>query len=73
MKCCSKESLVPWLVLLGGFLVVIEFIYHKHVHFSLEKLPLFYALFGFGVCRGVLWLAQQIQTRLQREEDYYDG
>ena len=63
--------------LLRGFyaictlLVVADFVVHRHVYHPFERLPTFYALFGFIACVLLVLVATQMRRALMRGEDYY--
>ncbi len=46
--------------------------YHHHTHYSVERIPAFYALFGFLAYAGIVTGAKQLRKVLKRPEDYYD-
>jgi hypothetical protein len=52
--------------------VVADFFYHKHGHFSFEQIIGFHAGFGFVAYVGLVLLAKQLRRVLKRDEDYYD-
>jgi len=64
--------------LLGGFyavclfLLVLDFILHRHVAHTWESLTGFYALFGFVACVTLVLIAKQMRKIVMRKEDYYD-
>lgn len=64
--------------LLRGFyaicilLVVIDFFVHRHILMMWEKLPAFYALYGFVACVLLVLLAKLMRKVVMRKEDYYD-
>lgn len=64
--------------LLNGFyvicalLVVADFIFHRHIAHLWEKVPTFYALFGFVACVVLVLVAKVMRKFLMRKEDYYD-
>lgn len=64
--------------LLRGFyaicvlLVVIDFVVHRHIGFAWEKIPAFYALYGFVACVLLVVLAKMMRHVVMRKEDYYD-
>jgi hypothetical protein len=64
--------------LLKGFyaicvlLVGADFIVHRHIGFDWEKIPAFYAIYGFVACVLLVVLAKKMRSVLMREEDYYD-
>ncbi len=55
-----------------GLLVVADFIVHRHVYMPLEKIPAFYALYGFAALVGVVILAKLLRKAVGRSEDYYE-
>ena len=62
---CIAIALIDVLDLVGV-------LYHKHPHYAAEKIPGFYAIFGFAayaliVVAGFVW-----RKVVMREEDYYD-
>ncbi len=64
--------------LLRGFyavcvlLLVLDLVLHRHVVHSWEKLPEFYAVFGFVACVVLVLVATQMRKVVMRKEDYYD-
>ena len=64
--------------LLKGFyavcalLVLADFVFHRHIGFDWEKVPAFYALYGFVACVLLVLIAKQMRKILMRKEDYYD-
>lgn len=53
-------------------LFVLDFILHRHVYHSWEKLWGFYPLYGFVGCVVLVLIAKWMRTFLMRPEDYYD-
>ncbi len=54
-------------------LLISEFFIHKHVYFSWEKWPGFYAVFGFVAFVALIFTAKYIlRPIVKRKEDYYD-
>jgi len=64
--------------LLRGFYVICillalaDFVVHRHIGFDWEKIPAFYALYGFVACVLLVLIAKQMRKILMRREDYYD-
>ena len=64
--------------LLKGFyaicilLVLADFVLHRHIGFDWEKIPAFYAIYGFVACVLLVLIAKQMRKVLMRREDYYD-
>ena len=66
--------------LLKGFyaicilLALADFVVHRHIGFDWEKIPAFYAIYGFVACVLLVLIAKQMRKVLMRKEDYYgDG
>ena len=55
-----------------GFLLIADFIFHRHVVHPWEALWGFYALFGFVACVVLVLVAKGMRKYLMRQEDYYD-
>lgn len=53
-------------------LVLADFIIHRHIETTVEKIPAFYALYGFVACVILVLIANQMRRWLMRGEDYYD-
>jgi hypothetical protein len=53
-------------------LLVLDFILHRHAAHAWERLPGFYALFGFVACVTLVLIAKQLRRLLMRREGYYD-
>jgi hypothetical protein len=52
--------------------VVLYALLHEHPHFNIEKIPGFYAGFGFVAFVVIVLLGKQFRKLVKREEDYYD-
>ena len=65
-------KIIRVLFVLCALLVGIDLVYHKHWHFSFEKWPGFFAVFGFVACVGLAVAARGLRVLLKRREDYYD-
>ena len=53
-------------------LVLADFIVHRHIGFDWEKIPAFYAFYGFVACVLLVVVAKRMRNVLMRKEDYYD-
>lgn len=53
-------------------LVALDFIVHRHIYLDFEKIPTFYAIYGFVACTVLVVLAKLMRLVLMRDEDYYD-
>ncbi len=64
--------------LLKGFyaicilLVLADFVFHRHIGFDWEKIPAFYAIYGFVACVLLVLIAKKMRNVVMRKEDYYD-
>ncbi len=67
---------VQWLI--RGFcaicvlLVIADFVIHRHISMSLEKIPAFYAIYGFGAYCLLVVLSNFLRKLVMRDENYYD-
>ena len=53
-------------------LVIADFMVHRHIITDVERVPAFYALYGFIACVVLVLIASQMRKWLMRDEDYYD-
>jgi hypothetical protein len=53
-------------------LIAADFVVHRHTELSLEKIPAFYAIYGFAALVGVVLLAKALRKLVGRNEDYYE-
>lgn len=61
-----------WIVCIALGLLDVAHAYHKHPHFSWEKLPNFYGFYGFVSFVFLVLVAKSVRPILKRREDYYD-
>lgn len=54
------------------FLVVVDFIVHRHILLAWENIPAFYAIYGFIACVVLVVLAKIMRIYVMRDEEYYD-
>ena len=54
-------------------LLLIDFVFHRHVTHSWESVWGFYAVFGFVACVVLVLIAKEMRKILMRREDYYDN
>jgi hypothetical protein len=52
-------------------LFLADFTYDKYGHFSVEKLPGFYGVFGFVMFTALIIAAKTLRIFIKRPEDYY--
>jgi hypothetical protein len=60
------------LAALCALALVADFFYTKHPHFAVERLPAFYALYGFVGSVGLVLAAKGLRRWLMRDEDFYE-
>ena len=66
LACCA-------VLLLADVLDMLGIGYHKHVHYGIESVGGFYAIFGFAAYSlivGAGWIWRRVVIR---DEDYYDA
>lgn len=54
-----------------AFLFAADFVVHRHTYHDWEKIPAFYALFGFGAYVIIVLSATVLRKLVMRQEDYY--
>lgn len=72
----DKPENVRWILIvfyiLSGLLFALDFVVHRHIYLDFEKIPAFYALYGFVACVVLVVIAKWMRVLLMRKEDYYD-
>lgn len=53
-------------------LLVADFLVHRHISTDIERIPAFYAAYGFVALVGVVMAAKGLRRLVKRDEDYYD-
>ncbi len=56
-----------------GILLLLDFILHRHISHSWERLLGFYSIYGFIGCVSIVFGAKWLRTLVKRDEDYYDS
>jgi hypothetical protein len=69
----NVERLLRVFYLCLAILVVLDFVLDRHVYHPLDRIPAFYALYGFAACWILVVIAKRMRRVLMRDEDYYDG
>lgn len=67
----NVKRILRVLYVICGLLVVLDFVIHRHTMLAIEKLPAFYAAYGFIGCVLLVLIAKWMRTFLMRPEDYY--
>jgi hypothetical protein len=72
----DRPSTISWILrvfyALCIILVLLDFVVHRHIYVDFEKIPTFYALYGFVACVVLVLLAKVMRFLLMRGEDYYE-
>lgn len=53
-------------------LLIADFVVHRHMSTDIERVPAFYALYGFVALVGVVMAAKGLRRIVMRDEDYYE-
>ena len=68
----NVDRLLKGLYVIFNLLVLADFVIHRHIGFNWEKIPAFYAIYGFVACVLLVIIAKRIRNIVMRQEDYYD-
>jgi len=68
----NVEKLLKVFYVICGLLFVLDFVVHRHVYTDMEKLPGFYAIYGFVAFVALVVGSKFLRKLLMRKEDYYD-
>ncbi len=71
-KPVNVEKLLKVFYALCGLLFMVDFVIHRHIYTNWEKLPGFYALYGFVAFVVLVVVSHLLRRLLMRKEDYYD-
>ena len=66
------QRILKWFYAICILLVLADFVLHRHIGFGWEKIPAFYALYGFVACVVLVVIAKKMRDYVMRKEDYYD-
>lgn len=72
----DKPENVKW-TLRGFYIICVllaatDFIIHRHITMAWEKIPAFYAMYGFMACVALVIIAKKLRKVVMRKENYYD-
>lgn len=67
----SATKIIAALAVVCVGLFLLDFTYHKHVHFEVEKIPGFYGIYGFVMFTALILAAKTLRKIIKRPEDYY--
>jgi hypothetical protein len=68
----NVTRIVYGLAVLCALAFAADFFYTKHPYFGVERLPAFYAVYGFVGSVLLVLTAKQLRRVLRRDEDYYE-
>lgn len=68
----NVKRLMRGFYLCCALLVLADFVFHRHIGLSWERIPAFYALYGFAACVLLVLVAKEMRKLVMRKEDYYD-
>ena len=72
----DKPDNIKWMLrifyAICALLVIADFVIHRHIAIEWERIPAFYALYGFVACVLLVVLAKLLRKLVMRKEDYYD-
>ena len=69
----NVKRLLRGFYLLCALLIIADFVVHRHIGLDWEKIPAFYAIYGFVACVALVLAAKQLRKLVMRKEDYYDA
>lgn len=68
----NVKRLLKGLYVICIILVIVDFIIHRHTTMGWEKIPAFYAIYGFVACVVLVVIAKRMRKVVIRKENYYD-
>lgn len=68
----NVQKMLKVFYVICGLLVVADFVVHRHIYHDWERIPAFYAIYGFVGCVVLVLIAREMRKFLMRGEDYYD-
>ena len=68
----NVQRLLTGFYTICALLIVADFVIHRHIALAWEKIPAFYAIYGFVACVLLVVLAKLMRKVIMREENYYD-
>ncbi len=68
----NVQRLLRGLYLACALLLALDFVIHRHIAYPPERLPEFYAIYGFVGCVVLVLVAKWMRGFLMRPEDYYE-
>jgi len=68
----STTSLIKIFLICSVVLFIADFFIPRTTHTSAERIPGFYALYGFAGCVVLVLVAKEMRKLVMRDETYYD-
>ena len=68
----NVSKLLKVFYVICAVLVAADFAVQRHIYHDWEKIPAFYAIYGFVGCVILVIIAKEMRKFLMRGEDYYD-
>lgn len=71
-----QENVIKWILRIFYacclLVAVIDFFIHRHIETNIERIPMFYATYGFVACVILVIISKWMRILLIRDENYYD-
>ena len=71
-KTANRRLIRRILYTVCAVLVVADFVVSRYIYTAIERVPAFYALYGFVALVGVVLAAKGLRLLVKRDEEYYD-
>lgn len=72
----DRPATIKWILRIFYFICIVlaaaDFVIHRHTYTEMEKIPTFYAAYGFIACVILVLIATQMRKWLMRGEEYYE-
>ena len=68
----NVQRLIRGFYVICALLVLADFVIHRHVSMGLERIPAFYAIYGFSAYVLLVVLSNLLRKLVMRGENYYD-
>jgi len=69
----NVDRLLWGVTIVGVLLLLVDFVYHRHIYHPWEHLPAFYGVFGAVSIIVLVQAAKGLRKLVMRDEDYYEG
>ncbi len=71
-KPANQRLVRRFIYIACALLFIADFVVHRHISTPAERIPAFYALYGFVALVGVVMAAKGLRRLIMRDEGYYD-